>query len=420
MFYKSNEVRYEPLGVVAACVSWNYPFHNLVGPMISSIFTGNAIVVKNSENTAWSSVFFTNIVRGALTACGHSPNIVNSVTCWPNTANHLTSHPGVSHLTFIGSRPVAHAVCASAAKALIPVVVELGGKDASIVLDDPSGKGISKSERNRVASIIMRGVFQSAGQNCVGTERVIAMPNASSRLLGSLIPRIRALRQGNDLTEDDIDVGAMVSAASFDRLERLIEEAVNQGAKLLHGGRRFIHPRYPKGHYFTPTLLINVKPEMAIAQEECFAPICVFMEATSVEHAIALANSTPYALGSSVFGPTSSAAARENLKRVTREVVSGMVAVNDFAAYYAVQLPFGGVKGSGYGRFAAAEGLRGLCNLKAVCQDRWPGLISTAIPAGLDYPMRKSAWEMGKGVVEMGYGETLGRRVKGVRRMIGI
>ncbi|GAB7344891.1 hypothetical protein MBLNU457_3328t1 [Dothideomycetes sp. NU457] len=420
MFYKSNEVHYEPLGVVAACVSWNYPFHNLVGPMISSIFTGNAIVVKNSENTAWSSVFFTNIVRGALTACGHSPNIVNSVTCWPNTANHLTSHPGVSHLTFIGSRPVAHAVCASAAKALIPVVVELGGKDAAIVLDDPSGKDISKSEENRVASIIMRGVFQSAGQNCVGTERVIAMPNAASRLLANLIPRIRALRQGDDLTEDDIDVGAMVSAASFDRLERLIEEAVNQGAKLLHGGKRFVHPKYPKGHYFTPTLLINVTPEMAIAQEECFAPICIFMEATSVDHAIAIANSTPYALGSSVFGPTSSAAARENLKRVTREVVSGMVAVNDFAAYYAVQLPFGGVKGSGYGRFAAAEGLRGLCNLKAVCQDRWPGLISTAIPAGLDYPMRKSAWEMGKGVVEMGYGETLGRRVKGVRRMIGV
>ena len=420
MFYKSNMVHYEPLGVVAACVSWNYPFHNLIGPMISSLFTGNAIVVKNSENTAWSSVFFTNIVRGALTACGHSPNLVNSVTCWPNTANHLTSHPGVSHLTFIGSRPVAHAVCASAAKALIPVVVELGGKDASIILDDPHGKTISKGEMNRVASIIMRGVFQSAGQNCVGTERVIAMPQAYDRLLEMLTPRIRSLRQGNDLAEDDIDVGAMVSAASFDRLEKLIQDAVRQGARLLHGGKRFTHPKYPKAHYFIPTLLVDVTPDMNIAQEECFAPICVFMRSTSVDNAIALANSTPYALGSSVFGPTSSATARDNLKRVTREVVSGMVAVNDFAAYYAVQLPFGGVKGSGYGRFAAAEGLRGLCNLKAVCQDRWPGHISTAIPAGLDYPMRKSAWEMGKGVVEMGYGESLGRRVKGVRRMIGI
>lgn len=95
------------------------------------------------------------------------------------------------------------------------------------------------------------------------------------------------------------------------------------------------------------------------------------------------------------------------------------MAVNDFAAYYAVQLPFGGVRGSGYGRFAGEEGLRGLCNVKAVCRDRFPALVGTAIPGGLDYPMRASAWEMGKGVVELGYGETLGRKVAGLKRMAG-
>ena len=100
MAYKTNRVEYEPLGVVAALVSWNYPFHNLIGPMISAIFAGNGIVVKASENTAWSASFFTLIVKGALQVCGHDPQLVQTVTCWPQTANHLTSHPSISHVTF--------------------------------------------------------------------------------------------------------------------------------------------------------------------------------------------------------------------------------------------------------------------------------------------------------------------------------
>lgn len=423
MFYKKNEVRYEPLGVVCACVSWNYPLHNLLGPVISALFSGNAIVVKNSEQTAWSSGFFISMVKFALTACGHDPDLVHAITCWPQTAGYLTSHPGISHLTFIGSKPVAHEVAKSASKVLTPLCVELGGKDAAIILDDPSGKPTSTGEMDRVASIIMRGVFQSAGQNCIGIERVVAMPQAYERLSKMLEPRIHALRVGNDLSNaagGDIDVGAMISPASFARLEHLVAEAVAQGAKLAAGGYRYKHPDYPSGHYFTPTLITDVTPEMRIAQEELFAPICVLMRADSPRHAINITNATIYGLGCSVFGPTGSAAARAQLDHVAREVKSGMVAVNDFAVFYAVQLPFGGVRGSGYGRFAGEEGLRGLCNVKSVCSDRWPGLIKTAIPGKLDYPMRKGAFEMGKGVVEMGYGESWGRMVTGVRRMVGV
>lgn len=391
-----------------------------MGPIISALFTGNAIVVKNSEQTAWCSSYFIKIVRSALSACGHSPELVHAITCWPSTADHLTSHPKISHLTFIGSRPVAHFVCASAAKSLTPVCVELGGKDAAIVLDSPDGRATLKSEMDRIASILMRGVFQSAGQNCIGIERVIAMPQAYSRLVQQLTPRIQALRLGNALASQDVDVGAMVSDAGFSRLEALITEAVAQGANLAAGGKRFVHPEFPKGHYFQPTLLTDVTPSMRIAQEEVFAPICVLMRAESVEECISISNSTAYGLGCSVFGPSSSAAGRAALEKVTRESNSGMVAVNDFAAYYAVQLPFGGVRGSGYGRFAGEEGLRGLCNTKSVCVDRFPSLIKTAIPGGLDYPMKGPAWEMGKGVVELGYGETVGRKIMGLKRMAGL
>jgi acyl-CoA reductase-like NAD-dependent aldehyde dehydrogenase len=326
-------------------------------------------------------------------------------------------------LTFIGSRPVAHEVAKSASKVLTPLCIELGGKDAAIVLDDSAGKHVSDGEMQRVASIIMRGVFQSAGQNCIGIERIIAMPNAYDRLIKMLEPRIKAMRVGNDLDTADfdaepVDMGAMISSAPFGRLESLIAEAVAQGAKLLAGGHRYDHAKYANGQYFEPTLLVNVTPSMRIAQEELFAPVCIFMRVASVDAAIDVANSTSYALGCSVFGPTTSSMNRARLQNVADRVKAGMVAINDFAVFYAVQLPFGGVKGSGYGRFAGEEGLRGVCNAKSVCNDRWHGLIKTAIPGKLDYPMRRGAWEMGKGVVELGYGESLARKAQGIRRMI--
>ncbi|KAI9744043.1 MAG: Meiotic Sister-Chromatid recombination aldehyde dehydrogenase, partial [Candelina submexicana] len=328
MMYKVNEVRWEPLGVVAACVSW---------------------------------------------------------------------------------KPVAHLVCASAAKSLKPVCVELGGKDAAIVLDDIS-------DIDKVASILMRGVFQSAGQNCIGIERVIALSKIYPRLVKLLEPRIRSLRVGNTLDDqEEVDVGAMISATNFPKLESLIAEAVAQGARLLVGGKQYTHPKYPKGHYFQPTLLVDVTSSMRVAQEEVFAPIFVLMRASDIDDAIRIANSTEYGLGASVFGTSN-----PDLEKVVKSLKVGMIAVNDFAAFYAVQLPFGGVKGSGYGRFAGYEGLRSLCNPKSVCRDRVPWLVSTRIPRPLDYPIgsARRAWEVCCGIVEMGYGESWRRRGKGLLKVL--
>ncbi|KAH8730661.1 Aldehyde/histidinol dehydrogenase [Phaeosphaeriaceae sp. PMI808] len=416
MMYKWNEVVCEPLGVVAACVSWNYPLHNLISPVIASIFAGNAIIVKGSEATAWSSSYFTSIATRALEACGHSPDIVQSVVCWPDVADHLTSHPDISHITFIGSRPVAHHVCASAAKALTPVCVELGGKDPAIILDD-----LSSSDFKRVASILMRGTFQSAGQNCIGLERVIALPNVYHDLIDYLTPKIKALRQGSILNNSagtTIDVGASISDASFSKLEALIEDAVKHGARLLAGGKRYINPDFPKGHYFSPTLIVDVTPDMQIAQTELFAPVFLMMRANSIDDAISIANSTIFALGASVYGSNT-----YDLEHVVRDVHAGMVAVNDFAVFYMVQLPFGGKKGSGYGRFAGKEGLRSLCNQKSITRDRWPG-VKTAIPGPMDIPLSgegamSKAWGFAQGIVWLGYGgwTDMTKGLKGVMGM---
>ncbi|KAL8931461.1 MAG: hypothetical protein Q9216_007195, partial [Gyalolechia sp. 2 TL-2023] len=385
MMYKHNEVRWEPLGVLAACKNFwltkftttSYPFHNALSPIISTLFTGSALLLKPSEQTAFSSSYFTSIARNALSACSHSPNLIQSLPCWPQTANHLTSHPGISHITFIGSHPVAHSVCASAAKSLTPVCVELGGKDPAVILDS-----LSPSElENKVLPILMKGIFTSAGQNCIGIERIIACPRSYNLLIPLLESRIRNLRLGPSLpsstntdtttnaTNNSIttDLGPLISSSRFPELSSLIASSLTLGANLHAGGKPHTHPTFPSGHYFQPTFLSAITPQMPIAQTELFAPVCLLMPASSPADAVAIANSTPYALGASVFGSPSD----PDLETCVREIRAGMVSVNDFGAYYATGLPFGGVKGSGYGRFGGEEGLRGICNLKSVCRDSW-------------------------------------------------
>lgn len=412
MMYKRNTVHYEPMGVVAALVSWNYPFHNLIGPVISSIFAGNGIIVKASENTAWSASWFSLIVKGALHTCGHDPHLVQVVTTWPQTANYLTSHPAISHITFIGSQPVAKFVAASAAKSLTPVCAELGGKDAAIVLNS------AEKDLKRVTEILLRGTFQSAGQNCIGIERIIACPKVYDTLVTTMETRVRGIRVGSilDAAEgEQVDMGAMISDASFTRLEKLVQSAVADGARLLVGGSRYNHPVHHSGHYFQPTLLVDVTPDMEIAKEECFGPIMVLMRATSVTDALAIANAPNFGLGASVFGHS-----RGEISKVVKGLKTGMVAVNDFGAYYAVQMPFGGVRGSGYGRFAGEEGLRSVCNIKAVCEDRfgWAG-ISTAIPAQVAYPIPHTGkgFQFVNAIVEIGYGD-LAEKGRGLKRML--
>jgi acyl-CoA reductase-like NAD-dependent aldehyde dehydrogenase len=168
------------------------------------------------------------------------------------------------------------------------------------------------------------------------------------------------LQQGSAIDDGEgVDMGAMISGQRFSHLEGLIKDAVKQGARLIHGGSRYHHPKYPRGFYFQPTLLVDVTNDMAIANEELFAPVALFMRVETIDEAIEIANATIYGLGGSVFGSKNS-----DVERVLQGVETVGLAVNDFATFYVCQLPFGGTKGSGYGRFMGVEGLRGLCNQK--------------------------------------------------------
>ncbi|UZJ51752.1 hypothetical protein CBS101457_001072 [Exobasidium rhododendri] len=373
--HKICKVHHEPVGVVSALVSWNYPCHNALSPALAALASGNAIVIKCSEMVVWSSQYFIAGLHACLVACDESPDLIQLVCCFPLAAPTLTSHPKIKHLTFIGSEIVAKHIAHDAAKSLTPVCLELGGKDPMIILQDVHLRFFIQTW--------LRAAFGAAGQNCIGAERFIVSKKILYRFIVAIEPKVRSLRLGSFLDEKEVDVGAMISDNRFGTLESLIADAVKGGARLLAGGKRYRHPKYPSGHYFEPTLIVDVTPDMAIAQEELFAPVFLVMTFDTIEEAITLANSTRYGLGSSVFGGDS-----DDCHMVADRLECGMVNINDFAVSYLNQgLPFGGVKASGNGgRFGGPEGLLSLTTTKVVTEDRFFTFVKTSIPGPVHYP----------------------------------
>lgn len=414
MKYKKAEVWYEPLGVVGAVVSWNYPFHNLMGPIIAGVFSGNGVVIKCSERVRWSSEFFINIVKSALKVCEIDEELVQLVCCWGKDADAVSGNPRLNHLTFIGSQPVAKYVVKKASEILIPVVVELGGKDAVLICDDyMKNKGIKG-----IASVLLRGTFQSAGQNCIGIERVIVCGDRSNyeKLLEHLKNKIEQFHIGSDIDQvEEIDMGAMIMGGDkFDELESWIQEVEENGqGRVLAGGKRYVHPNYPQGHYFQPTLIADLDPNSKIAQNEVFGPIMSIMYAETDEEGLKIANNSTFGLGGAVFTTN-----RDNGFKIASQFQAGNVAINDFATFYVCQLPFGGIKTSGYGKFGGEEGLRGLCNEKSICYDK-SKFISTSIPSVIDYPIKngKKAWQFVSSMNQAAYDYSWFEKIKAIYRL---
>ncbi|KAG6918030.1 hypothetical protein DXG01_016882 [Tephrocybe rancida] len=326
LFYKKSQVVYEPLGVVAAIVSWNYPLHNAWSPIMASIFAGNAIVLKCSENVLWSTSWYIDIIRAGLRACGHDEELVQIVCCWPDQAGALTRSPRIKHITFIGSEEVGRKVAVAATEHLTPVTLELGGKDPAIILPG--------TDLEKWASLWMRGIFQNMGQNCIGIERMIIHQSQYDDLHAILEERISKLRVGSVLAPSPegyvstIDCGSMISSDRFTALEAVIRDAEENGAHVF-GGTAYNHTYLENGAYFSPTLVGPVDQRMRIATQELFAPVAVLMPYEKIEQAIEIANGTRYGLGASVFGPDQ----REALK-VAKRLDCGMVSINDFGVFY--------------------------------------------------------------------------------------
>jgi aldehyde dehydrogenase (NAD+) len=356
--------------------------------MISALFAGNAFVGKVSEYSSFYASYYESIVQAGLKELGYSPDLVRFVTGFAETGSALVE--SVDKLTFIGSPGVGKLVMEKASKTLTPVVLELGGKDPAIELDD--------ADMEQVLPIILRGTFQNCGQNCVGVERVVAQTRVYDEILRRTTEVVKQMSQGATPVGKDDEIkclGAMtMGLKQCANIQDLVTRSVAAGARLVVGGDW----TEAKGTFFPPTILADVRPGMPIAEHEVFGPVLVLMKFTTDDEAVALVNSCPYGLGSNVFGSPARA------KALGQRLHTGMMNVNDFAINYLCQsLPFGGVKISGFDRFAGIEGLRGCCVLRAETYDRIPG-VKTLVPPILQYPMSTQSFPFAQLLVRVLYG----------------
>ncbi|GLC58293.1 hypothetical protein PLESTB_001342900 [Pleodorina starrii] len=403
-FYKAARVEYVPVGVVGAIVPWNYPFHNVLNPLTAALFAGNALVIKVSEHASWSTGYYGRMISAALEAAGAPADLVQIVTGYGEAGNALVTG-GVDKVIFVGSTQVGKLVMRAAAETLTPVVLELGGKDAFIVAED--------ADLKQVVQIALKAAYLNCGQNCAGGERFFVHDKVYDKFLDTIAPLIRNLRQGNPLGPQPVDCGAMCMPGLAEKVHGLVEDAVARGARLLAGGR-LRSAAEAGGQFYPPTLLADVGPGMKIWEEEVFGPVMSVIRWRTDDEVVSLANDCAFGLGSSVF-----AGSQARARSIAARLEAGMSAVNDFGTTYMCQsLPFGGVKHSGFDRFAGIEGLRGLCIPKSVCEDRWPLLMKSSIPPPWEFPVKSNAVVFGRSLVAMFYGPGLLYQARGLAALL--
>lgn len=372
----------EPLGTVLVITPWNFPFYQVIVPALMSFLAGNATIVKPSEVTPLKPLwdhFFAN--------SGFMKDAVQVVIGGKETgAKLIAQRPDKVHFTgSVGTGRKLGEICG---KMLIPVDLELGGKDPSIVFDDV--------DIERTANGIMWGAFTNAGQNCTGIERLYVQEGIYDKLVPFIVERTKRLRTShpgrNTKSAEDCDVGAITAPFQVKIIEDHIEDALAKGAKLACGGIQ------EKGsHHIPPTILENCNHSMKVAYEETFGPTLAIMKFKTEEEAIALANDSPYGLSASVWTKNA-----DRGIRVARAIKCGNVCINNHMLNEAnPYLPFGGTKDSGIGRFKGEDGLLAFCNLKSVLIDKQGKLIEPQW-----YPYTESKYKLLHAVMLSWFGKS--------------
>jgi acyl-CoA reductase-like NAD-dependent aldehyde dehydrogenase len=329
-------VRYAPLGVVGVIGPWNYPLTNSFGDCIPALMAGNAVLLKPSEVTPLTSMLMGEMLR----ECGLPEDLYQVLPGYGETAAAMIDE--VDFVMFTGSTATGKKVMERAAQTLTPVSLELGGKDPMIVCAD--------ADLERAANAAVHYSMQNAGQTCTSTERVYVEEPIYDEFVRLVTDRVRDLRQGVPGGAGSTDLGAVISPPQSEIVERHVKDAVEHGARVLVGGGR----RDENGHFFEPTLLVDVDHSMACMREETFGPTLPVMKVRDAEEAVRLANDSEYGLQASVW--TKDAGKGE---RLARRIESGVVTVNDAQVnYVALELPMGGWKQSGLGTRHGEDGIR--------------------------------------------------------------
>lgn len=322
----------EPLGVVAIITPWNFPIAIPAWKMAPALASGNTVVFKPASYTPLIGYRLAD----ALYRAGLPPGVLNFVTGSGSTVGaELISNPAIDAISFTGSLEVGEEIKRVAGVRNVRIQLELGGKNPAVVLDD--------ADLGRAVEMVVRGAFGLTGQACTATSRAIVLDSVADEFERRLVERVKRIRVGNGLAEG-VDMGPVVGEREMNKILNYIQVGVNEGAKLILGGKRLIGPEYSKGFFIEPTIFTDVTPDMRIAQEEIFGPVLAIMRAKNFDEALELANKVEYGLAASVFTQSLSKAF-EFVKRIQ----AGVVKINKPTIGLEPHVPFGGYKKSSLG-----------------------------------------------------------------------
>ena len=329
---------YEPFGVSAHIIPWNYPIEMTARSLSAALATGNACVVKTPELDPLTNRF----IAAAAEAAGLPDGAVNIICGHGHEAGAaLAAHPGVRQIVFTGSVETGKSIAAAAAQNVVPCVLELGGKSAAIVYPD--------ADVGNVVDNVRWGIFFNAGQVCSAMSRVVVHESIHDEVVDGIAALARRLSVGPGIERPKFgdNMGPMISAGQRDKAATMCATALKEGATAAAGGNAINRP----GFFLEPTVLTDVVPDMTIARDEIFGPVLSVLRFSDDDEAIAIANATDYGLVSGVFTRD-----LDRATRVARNIHAGTVFVNEWYAG-GVETPFGGYGNSGYGREKGREAL---------------------------------------------------------------
>ncbi|AOY95595.1 salicylaldehyde dehydrogenase [Cupriavidus sp. USMAA2-4] len=335
----------QPAGVVLGIAPWNAPVILAVRAIATPLACGNTVVLKGSELCPATH----GLIIEALQEAGLPPGVVNFVTNAPADAGAvveaMVAHPALRRVNFTGSTRVGRLIAQTCAKYLKPVVLELGGKAPMVILDD--------ADLDAAVAAAAFGAFANSGQICMSTERIVVDETVADEFVARFAAKARSLPLG-DPRQGPVVLGSVVDLATVERCNALIDDALAQGATLVCGGKA-------DSTLMPATVLDHVTPSMRIFREESFAPVKAVVRVKGVEAAIATANDNEFGLSSAVFGRDIARA-----WQVAARIEAGICHINGPTVHDEAQMPFGGMKHSGYGRFGGKAGIDAFTELRWV------------------------------------------------------
>jgi succinate-semialdehyde dehydrogenase/glutarate-semialdehyde dehydrogenase len=335
--------RYQPLGVVLAVMPWNFPLWQVIRFAAPSLMAGNVGLLKHASNVPQTALLLEDVFRRA----GFPEGVFQTLLIGSDAVESVLRDPRVRAATLTGSTPAGRSVARITGDVLKPVVLELGGSDPFVVL--------ASADVAQAAQTAVTARVQNNGQSCIAAKRFIAHTDVYDAFATQFVERMSALKVGDPM-EDATDVGPLANEQGVRDVEELVADAVGKGARVLCGGTSVDGP----GYFYPPTVIADVTPDMRLYHEEVFGPVAQLYRVNDANEALAIANATVFGLGSNVW--TNDRAEQELF---IRDLEAGMVFVNGMTISYP-ELPFGGVKESGFGRELSAHGIRAFCNAKTV------------------------------------------------------